>query len=322
MVAALLNGHPRPRYAQLSSRDDAPAGSSWGLWGAEDQIGALNLITPAHVERAAALVKRGAVFPLNWRLEHPDPALFQRGPIEHVKVDDGFGMDDHFNNFFPHGSSHWDSMGHFRHPRHGYYGGRTAEQLKGPAAQNSIAEWAKRGVAGRFVLADVATWRKSAGRPIDQESPDVITVDDVVATLTAQETEVEEGDILLLRAGWVGWYGRLGLDHRRRLAEEPWRTQAPGLSAEERTVAWLWDAGIVAVASDLPAVEPMPFDPESECLHARALALLGINLGEMFVLDPLADDCAQDGRYTGLLVSAPMNFTGATGSPANALALK
>jgi hypothetical protein len=42
----------------------------------------------------------------------------------------------------------------------------------------------------------------------------------------------------------------------------------------------------------------------------------------MFALDALARDCEGDERYTGLLVSAPMDFTGATGSPANAVALK
>ena len=317
-----MTGEHRPTYAELCARTDGPPASSWGLWGPEDQIGALNLLTPEHVVRASRLVTRGAQFPLNWRLEQPQPALFHRGPLEHVKVDDGFGMDDHFNNFFPHGSTHWDSLAHFRHPEHGYYGGRTADQLKGPAAQNSIAEWARRGVAGRFLLADVDTWRTNAGRPIDHAAADVITIEDVAETLEAQGCAAEEGDILLLRAGWVHWYERLASDQRRRLADEPWAAHAPGLSADMATLAWLWDTGIVAVASDLPAVEPMPFDPHGPCLHACALALLGINLGEMFALDALARDCAGDGRYTGLLVSAPMNFTGATGSPANAVALK
>jgi kynurenine formamidase len=312
----------RPTYDELLNRSDGPSGSSWGLWGDDDQVGALNQISSDQVARAAALVTRGAVFPLAWRMESPEPALFGRGPIEHVKVDDGFGMDDHFNRFFPHGSTHWDSMAHFRHPVHGYYGGRQADDLKGPDARNSIAEWAKRGVAGRFLLADVERWRRETARPIAHGTPEAIPVADVVATLEAQGVEPQLGDVLLMRCGWIEWYEGLAPDERQALADDPWRAQSPGLSAADDTLAWLWDAGIVAVASDVPAVEPLPFDPHGECLHARAIALLGINLGEMFALDDLARDCADDGRYVGLLVSAPMNFTGATGSPANALALK
>ena len=56
----------RPTYRQLFEREGYPQGSSWGLWGDDDQIGALNLVTPEKVQAAARLVKRGAVFPLGW----------------------------------------------------------------------------------------------------------------------------------------------------------------------------------------------------------------------------------------------------------------
>jgi kynurenine formamidase len=267
-------------------------------------------------------VSRGAVFPLNWRLESPAPPLFGRGPIEHVKQDDGFGMDDHFNRFFPHASSHWDSMGHFSHPRYGYYGGRTADQLKGTAAKNSVAEWAARGVAARFLLADVARWRRAAGRPVAHGTAEAIPIGEVEKTLSEQGVVPEVGDILLLRFGWIEWYEALEPEARAALAEGEWDFAAPGLAAAEETLEWLWDAGIAAVASDVPALEAFPFDPRGDCLHANLLALLGINLGEMFALDALAEDCARDRIYAGLLTSAPINFTGATGSPANALAIK
>jgi hypothetical protein len=313
---------PRPHYRELLTRTDGPAGSSWGLWGEDDQIGALNLITPAQVAAATRLVRRGRTFSLNWGLENPSPALFGRGPIDHVKRDDGFGMDDHFNRFFPHASTHWDSMGHFRHPQHGYYGGRTAAELKGPGARNSIAEWSRHGVAGRFLLADVARWRSACGRPIAHGTADAVSVGDVAATLAAQACEPEEGDVLLVRLGWIEWYESLDADGRAQLARSEWGFAAPGLSPDADTVEWLWDCGFAAVASDVPAVEVFPFDPLGHCLHADLLALLGINLGEMFALDGLAADCADDGVYVGLLTSAPINYTGATGSPANALAVK
>lgn len=42
----------------------------------------------------------------------------------------------------------------------------------------------------------------------------------------------------------------------------------------------------------------------------------------MWDLSALAADCADDGRYTGLLTAAPLNVHGGVGSTANALALK
>ena len=45
-------------------------------------------------------------------------------------------------------------------------------------------------------------------------------------------------------------------------------------------------------------------------------------VGEMFVLDALAEDCVADGVYEGLFTSAPLNKVGGSGSPANALAIK
>ena len=312
----------RPTFEELRSRVGHPPGSSWGIWGEDDQTGALNLITEGKVRAAARLVERGAVFPLNWGLENPAPALLGRGPLEHRKRDDGFGMDDHFNNFFPHSSTHWDSLGHFRHPEHGYYGGRSAERLKGPEAEASAAEWARRGVAGRFVLADVERRRREEGRPIDHRSDEAISIEEVARTLEGAGVEVEQGDVLLVRMGWIAWYEEFGEADRKAMAGDDWGFSAPGLKAAEETLEWLWDRGVVAVATDVPAVEPFPFDPHGYSLHANLLAMLGINLGEMFALDALAADCAVDGRHTGLLTSAPMNFTGATGSPANALALK
>jgi len=57
-------------------------------------------------------------------------------------------------------------------------------------------------------------------------------------------------------------------------------------------------------------------------LHFRIIPLLGMAVGEMFVLDALAEDCAADGVYEGLFTSAPLNKVGGSGSPANALAIK
>lgn len=54
----------------------------------------------------------------------------------------------------------------------------------------------------------------------------------------------------------------------------------------------------------------------------RLLRVLGLALGEMFQLDALAKACAADSIYEGFFCAAPLNKTGGSGSPANAIAIK
>jgi hypothetical protein len=49
---------------------------------------------------------------------------------------------------------------------------------------------------------------------------------------------------------------------------------------------------------------------------------MGLTLGEMFDLEALAADCAQDGVYDCLFTAPPLRVTGGVGSPLNPLAVK
>jgi hypothetical protein len=49
---------------------------------------------------------------------------------------------------------------------------------------------------------------------------------------------------------------------------------------------------------------------------------MGLMLGELFLLEDLADDCANDGVYEFFFTAAPLNFPRAVGSPINPLAIK
>ena len=46
---------------------------NWGRWGADDQIGTLNFITPQDIVQAAKLVKTGKVFALGIPLDRGGP---------------------------------------------------------------------------------------------------------------------------------------------------------------------------------------------------------------------------------------------------------
>ncbi len=316
-----MNSGELPAYRDLPVAPEYPPGSAWGVFGAGDNIGTLNLLTPERVTTGSAAVRDGKVFSLNWELDLPDPAVLGRGSAQHVLLPQDTGFDDRYDNFHPQASSQWDALRHVRHPEHGFYNGHRGEDTSG--CHLGIDTWAHRGIAGRFLLADIAAHRSQQDRPIDCARGEEVTIDEVADVLLEQGVKPEPGDILLLRFGWTSWYESLSAAERQALVEEL-VFPAPGLRAEERTAQWLWDQRVAAVAADCPAVEAMPFDKQDPdgFLHYRLIALLGMALGELFRLDGLAADCADDGRYVGMFTAAPLNMPGGAGSTANALAIK
>jgi hypothetical protein len=64
-----------PTYAELLARQDGPPGSSWGVFGADDQLGTLNLLGEQEARSAAALVRRGTTFSLDYEVN-----AFSRSP--------------------------------------------------------------------------------------------------------------------------------------------------------------------------------------------------------------------------------------------------
>ncbi len=305
-----------PSYDELPIDAGRPPGSAWGLWGDDDVFGCLNLQTPERVVAAAGCVRKGAVFALNLELELPSPPLFGRHGPEHTVLDLGGGFhDDTLSSWNTQSSSQWDGFRHVAHPQHGHWNGVADER-------HGMHHWARRGIAGRAVLADVARWRASVGRAISPGEADPIEPADIGATLDAQGVAVEPGDVLLVRTGWISWYR--ALDDATRAALATGRPRTCGLRPGRETARLLWDLHVAAVAADNPAVEvwpPASFDAEGFA-HVALLPLLGVPLGELWDLDRLADDCAADGVYTCLLTAAPLNVQGGVGSPANALALK
>jgi hypothetical protein len=102
---------------------------------------------------------------------------------------------------------------------------------------------------------------------------------------------------------------------------DPRQQRVPGLEVSDRTLEWLWDSHVAAVAADNVGVEACG-PGKRFTLHLQLLPLLGLPLGEYWWLHDLAADCAADGRHTALLVSVPLNVRGGVGSPAQAVAIR
>lgn len=316
-----------PTYADLLERTNGPAGSAWGIFGDDDEVGTINFLTPHIVARAASTVRRGAVFNLDAAVNSILPwsgggrALAEH----HITRRAGPECDDWLDSFYLQQTSQIDGLRHRGHPEHGFYNGVDAELIQPHTPTLGIQHWAERGIVGRGLLLDVDRAVGDGGDTFALDSNTMISVPMLEQTIAAQESPVEPADIILLRTGWMSHYRRQDAAGRDRVAEA---LRGPGLEQSEEMVAWLWDHRISMVAADNPALEAYPTSPDAPfpwsppLLHPILIGLLGLALGELFELDALAADCAEDGRYHSLLVAKPLNIVGGVGSPPNAVAIK
>ncbi|HEY1732922.1 MAG TPA: cyclase family protein, partial [Acidimicrobiales bacterium] len=292
--------------------------------GPHDEIGALNLVGPDEVVAASRLVRKGAVFSLDYPVNVFEPTERRPAAVHTVITMAPDWRDDYLDRFYLQQTSQVDGLRHVRHPAHGFYGGIDPDCVVADDPTIGVNRWADRGIVGRGVLVDVARQRERAGRPLDHAAGEPITVDLLDETLAAQGVGLSPGDLLLVRTGYPSYLAGLGGPHPAAVA---------GLEQSHEMLAWLWDHRIPLVASDNTALECSPVVPTSPffavgggpgdgLMHPELIALLGMVVGELWRLDELAADCADDGVYELLLVVKPLNVVGGVGSPPNATAVK
>ena len=313
-----------PRYQDLPIIEKTGARHAWGVFGDQDELGTLNFITPDVVAAAAREVEAGEVVNLSLPLDQPDPPLATgRQPMRHEMRVERWGRDDWLENFYLQASTQWDSLRHIRYREFGYYGGR--DEVAVDAGVLGIDRAARRGIITRGVLVDVAAYLADRGMPLDPTTRFPIGPDLVEEVLAWERIAVREGDVLLVRTGWLAWYFELDRAGRERLAgslnSEPGGLDCPGLAPGEATAAWLWDHRVAAAVADNPALEVLKVDPAAGFLHRLLIPLLGMPIGEFWDLEDLSEACKRHGRYSFLLTSAPLFVPGGVGSPANAYAV-
>jgi len=315
-----------PKFAELPTVGSTSEKHTWDVFGRSDQLGTVNLLTPELVRKAATLVRTGRVINLNLPLNFPITLYdgFRSGYRHHIEVGRG-SRDDYVDNFAMQGSSQWDSLRHIRFREFGYYGGRQDEDLDGKG-ELGIENWAQHGIIGRGVLLDAAGYMERRGTPLDQTKKFTMDGPFLEDVAKAENVQIASGDILVLRTGWLTWYKSLDTAGREALRGSLHPGEGgmgcPGLDPSQATAGWVWDRQLAAIASDNVALEALPVDPKIGFQHRRLIALQGLPIGEVWDLDELAKDCATDGVYEFMLVSAPLNLPGGVGSPPNAYALK
>jgi kynurenine formamidase len=314
-----------PSYADLPPAADGGR-SAWGLFGRDDNLGLVNLMTPERIAAAAGLVRRGRLFCLDMPLGSISPALaaFRGTPRHRVLHAPGTaGFDDVYDNFYPQASSQWDSLAHVGYAPDQMYNGATEPEILA-GTRNTIEHWARHGMAGRAVLLDVERALLDAGRPYNPGVNAEFDVEDLELARRQAGVEFAPGDIILLHTGFAAWYLQQPSEVKVRLHGNP---ATPGVAHTEAICEYLWNSHAAAIASDTFAVESFPPDRSEQArpfgfLHSMLIGQLGMALGELWWLADLAQDCAADGVHEMFLVSAPMNAPGGIGSPANAVAIK
>jgi kynurenine formamidase len=280
--------------------------SNWGRWGATDQRGALNLLTPAIIKQAAGLVKTGKTYSLSMPLTTEGPQWPQRHKTWRVTTfrnppDERGGADD-VVTMHSHSGTHMDALCHIWYDNQLYNGYSASEHITSTGATRNAIDnvpW----IVGRGLLLDIAGWKG-----VDHlQLGEAITPADLDGCAAAQGVTVQPGDLLLIRTGWIRVFAQ-----DRALFNQG----EPGI--DESTIPWLKEHDVVAVCADNHAVEAFDAMPPARLpIHAAAIRDLGLYLVEYLTLEELAADKA----YESLLVIAPLQLTGAIGSPVNPIAL-
>lgn len=177
-----------------------------------------------------------------------------------------------------------------------------------------IENMAERCVQGRGVMVDLHA-HLGNGRVH-------VGYDALMRMLDADRIQIEEGDMVCLHTGYAQ---RLLEMNRQPDAEALERCGAVLDGRDQRLLQWITDSGLSALIADNYAVEAQPAGPWHGCcaalpLHEHCLFKLGVHLGELWHLTPLAKWLREHGRSRFLLTAPPLRLPGAVGSPATPVA--
>ena len=295
--------------------------SNWGRWGADDELGTLNTITPAVRTQAASLVKEGITVSLALSLNKIADAINQK-PFEHEVFifggDESFDMDpedipqaagDVFKiDYHGFGHSHMDALPHFAYGGKMYNGFPFEMNAEDGFSKLGVENIAEVGVFTRGVLVDMPRFLG-----VDFLEPGTaITASDLEAWEKASGVRVKAGDALLVR---TGRWKKVAKDGQWNFIQE-----AAGMHAS--VARWLKERDVAVIGCDgVSDVMPSGVTGRFNPLHELVLIGLGMPIFDNLDLESLAEKAAATGRATFLFVATPLRVSGATGSPLNPLAV-
>ncbi len=290
---------------------------NWGRWGKDDQLGAMNLVTPAKRAAAARLVKSGRSVSLS-RAFPTTPSLNNALPAQHYmktlpRGNGGFAAD--YYGIFYHGvaSTHIDALCHTWDDQAMWNGRDPKKEITFDGATfGSIDHWSD-GIITRGIMLDVPRHR---GVPcVTQDAP--VHGWELEDILTKRNITLEPGDAICVYAGREEWQRQ----NPERAYSKPYgplhTLERPGLHVS--CLPFLRDHDVSVLVWDMLDAYPIGYDipwAVHACLFTYGTALL-----DNALLEPLSEAWADEGRDEFMLVIAPLKVIGGTGSPTNPLAI-
>jgi kynurenine formamidase len=285
--------------------------SNWGRWGKDDEMGTLNLITPAKRKAATALVKQGIAVSL------ASNAFTEKGvdvpcPVEWAMLTASpAGATDRVGYPCIHGAgtTHLDSFAHRFFDGKMWNGYPVSElvTMEGGAARNSILTM-KNGIVTRGILYDIPRLK---GVPYLEPGTRIFP-EDLEAWEKKAGVKAGPGDALLVR--WGRW--------TRRAKLGPWPIDEGSAGLDNSVIPWLKRRDVALLGWETPGYMPQPpGDLPRIALHDFALAILGIHLLDRADFDALSETAAAQNRWEFMLTVAPLPIPKGTGSPVNPIAM-
>jgi kynurenine formamidase len=285
--------------------------TNWGRWGPNDEIGALNLITPEKRRQAAALVKEGVTVSLASNaatVQAPDvpcPAEWAMVSASQAAATDRIS----YPCIHGAGATHIDSLAHiFFAGRmwNGYPVDGNVSREKG-AQRNSVMNM-KNGIVTRAVLYDIPRLKG-----VEYLEPGTrILPEDLEAWEKRAGVRVGPGDALLLRWGRWARGAKLG----------PWNTDQAAAGLDNTVIPWIKRRDVSVISWETPGYVPQPpGDLPRLALHNFVLSHLGVMLIDRADFEALAEMAAARKRWEVMITVGPLPIPNGTGSPVNPIAI-
>jgi kynurenine formamidase len=285
--------------------------SNWGRWGKDDQLGTLNLITPAKRKQAAALVKEG--LPVSMAHEtlkekasdNGDPFTHQMKSTGAAALDGKWSIDVYGVLYHGLAHTHMDSLCHMFY-KGKMYNGFPQEEVTAAGAKKLAITNVKNGIFTRGILMDIPRLK---GKPY-LEPGEAIYPQDLDAWEKKAGIKTGPGDVIFIRTGrWA-----------RRAAKGPSGDQVAGLHAS--CAKWIKSRDIAMLGSDAASdVLPSGVDGVSHPVHQLAIIAMGIHIFDNCDLEPVSAEAARRSRWEFLVTASPIPVPGGTGSPLNPIAV-
>lgn len=286
-------------------------------WGAEDQRGAANRLTPAKVLEAAALITNGRVYSLGRTYEPGMPLFGDRhysltlpgaptgGPLGANAI---VYNDEMFSGEIGQIGTQFDGLGHFG-ARSGaqdlYYNGFTGSEIYGAYGLAKLGVENVGPIVTRGVLIDIARYRG-----VDRlRAGEVVTPADLEGALSAQGVAIRPGDAVFIRTG----HGALWMNDN-----EAYNAGEPGIGLE--AAQWLIDREIVLKGADSTSGEVLPGEDPDRPYDVHLLMETKHGIYNLENLD--LDEIAADEVWEFAFMFSPLPLKGATGSPGNPIAIR